>query len=191
MVRKAAERLRQLVLLNGLSRRWQYVVYLLAGVILGAGVVTLRIANATSYLSDSPETCVNCHVMRDAYASWLRGSHGRTAVCNDCHVPHDNMAAMYAFKATDGLKHSYVFTLRGEPQVLGLSTGARPVVQANCLRCHAEQLTMIRLAGVSERRCWDCHENIHGGVRSLSSSYDLPGAVLQPAGLGFGGKGGK
>lgn len=75
----------------------------------------MRIANATSYLSDSPQTCINCHVMTDAYASWQRGSHGRVAVCVDCHVPHSNLVAKYAYKSRDGLKHSCVFTMRKEP----------------------------------------------------------------------------
>ena len=44
-----------------------------------------------------------------------------------------------------------------EPQVLELSNTAKPVVQSNCIRCHSEQLAMVRLAGSSERTCWDCH----------------------------------
>jgi cytochrome c nitrite reductase small subunit len=158
------------VTLAGLPRRWQVGLYALAGVVVGMVLLLARIANATSYLSDDPQTCINCHVMTDAYASWQRGSHGRVAVCVDCHVPHDNIAAKYAYKATDGLKHSYVFTLRAEPQVLELSDRAVPVVQSNCIRCHSDQLLMVRLAGSEERRCWDCHQNIHGFVRSLSAS---------------------
>ena len=138
--------------------------------IFGVLVVLVRISNAASYLSDRPETCMNCHVMTDAYASWQRGSHAQVAVCIDCHLPHDNLVAKMAFKAMDGMKHSYVFTTRTEPQVMQLSRLARPVVQANCLRCHAEQFALIRLAGVGERACWDCHGTIHGEVHSLSAS---------------------
>ena len=32
----------------------------------------------------------------------------------DCHVPHNNVLAKTVFKGTDGLKHSYAFTLRAE-----------------------------------------------------------------------------
>ena len=39
-----------------------------AGVAVGMALLVARLANATSYLSDSPETCINCHVMTDAYA---------------------------------------------------------------------------------------------------------------------------
>ena len=169
--------------LAGLSRFWQISIYVLIGVALGVGLFVVRIANAASYLSDAPETCMNCHVMTDAYASWQRGSHRHVAVCTDCHVPHDNIVAKYAYKATDGLKHSAVFTMGTEPQVLELSAGAQPVVQANCIHCHSSQFTMIRLAASSERHCWDCHANIHGSVRSLSASPATLRPGLPDAGL--------
>ena len=142
-----------------------------------------RISNAASYLSDSPQTCINCHVMTDAYATWRKSGHGQVATCNDCHVPHDNMAAKYTFKAQDGMKHSYVFTMRKEPQVLTLSEGAKPVVQANCVRCHDQQLEMIRLAAESERVCWYCHSNVHSSVQSLSASPEVLRPKLPDAGL--------
>lgn len=177
------ERLKSFLALTGLSKHWQIAVYISLGLCIGIAVLLARIANAASYLSDAPRTCMNCHVMTDAYATWQRGSHGRVAICTDCHVSHNNPVAKYAFKATDGLKHSYVFTLRKEPQVLQLSKRAVPVVQANCLRCHSNQLAMIRLAESSERKCWDCHNNIHGAVRSLSSSPRVLRPRLPDAGL--------
>jgi cytochrome c nitrite reductase small subunit len=179
------ERLKSFLSLSGLSRRWRIAIYLSAGICIGMALLLVRIANAASYLSDAPKTCVNCHVMTDAYVAWQRGSHGRVAICTDCHVPHNNFMAKYAFKATDGLKHSYVFTLRKEPQVLQLSNRAVPVVQANCLRCHSDRIEMIRLAASSERKCWDCHNNIHGSVRSLSSSSNLLRPRLPDAGIEF------
>jgi len=176
---------KSIVTLAGLPRRLQIGIYSLAGIALGLALVLVRIANATSYLSDDPLTCINCHVMTDAYASWQRGSHGRVAVCVDCHVPHSNLVAKYAFKSRDGLKHSSVFTMRTEPQVLELSAGAVSVVQSNCVRCHSQQFAMIRLAGVSERRCWDCHHNVHGKVHSLSASPATLRPGLPDAGLGW------
>jgi cytochrome c nitrite reductase small subunit len=174
---------RMVVLLHGLPRKWQAAIYLLAGLAVGLALFIVRISNAASYLSDTSQTCMNCHVMTDAYASWQRGSHGKVAICNDCHVPHINPVAKYAFKASDGLKHSYVFTFRLEPQVLCLSRGAKPVVQDNCVRCHTQVLAMVRLSDSSQRKCWDCHNNIHGSVHSISSSPvelrpDLPQAGL-------------
>ncbi len=146
-------------------------------------ILIARISNATSYLSDAPETCLNCHVMNNAYATWRHGSHAGVATCNDCHVPHDNPVAKMAFKAQDGMRHSYVFTLRKEPQVLRLSDGAVPVVHNNCIRCHENRLSMVSIPGTAERKCWDCHNNIHGRVRSLSTSPHAQRPDLPPAGL--------
>ncbi len=154
--------------LCGLGRRWQVFFYVLVGLAAGSGVVLIRIANATSYLSDSPQTCMNCHVMTDAYASWQRGSHGHAAVCTDCHVPHENMAAKWAFKGLDGTKHSAVFTLRAEPQTLELSATAVPVVQRNCLRCHGNQVQMVRLAGVVE-----AHFDVAAAIQAKATDDQL------------------
>ena len=169
--------------LSGLSRGWQITICVFVGLAVGATIITARLGNAASYLSESPETCMNCHVMTDAYASWQRGSHANVARCVDCHVPHDNPIAKLAFKGLDGVKHSYAFTVRSEPQVLRLSPGAVPVVQANCLRCHSDYFDMVRLAGPAERKCWDCHSNVHGEVHGLSASPRPLRITPPPAGL--------
>jgi cytochrome c nitrite reductase small subunit len=180
---KIVGRIMSIVRLAGLPKPVQVGIYGLAGVALGMAVVVARIANATSYLSDDPQACINCHVMTDAYASWQRGSHGHAAVCIDCHVPHSSFIAKYAYKAEDGLKHSYVFTMGRTPQVLGLSARAVPVVQANCVRCHSQQVMMIEAMGGPQGRCWDCHQGIHGKARSLSASPTALRPGLPDAGL--------
>jgi len=163
----------------------QLTFFVSLGIVIGLSLLLVRISNAISYLSDAPETCMNCHVMTDAYATWKRSSHGRQTICVDCHVPHSNPVAKYAFKAKDGMKHSYVFTLRKEPQVLRLSSAAEPVVQVNCIRCHGDQLLMIRVADETERKCWSCHNNIHGEVHSLSASPEVLRPILPDAGLNW------
>lgn len=175
--------LNDLLTMKGLSRKMQITICILFGLVIGVGVLVAQVGNAVSYLSDSPETCMNCHVMTDAYATWQRGSHAKVAVCIDCHVPHSNIVAKNLFKSMDGMKHSTVFTLHLEPQVLELSNAAVKAVQTNCLRCHSDQLAMIRLAGTSERTCWSCHTNTHGNVRSLSSSPHVLRPKLPDAGL--------
>ena len=163
--------------------RWRWPILVAAAVLCGLGIVVGRASNATSYITDDPAACLNCHVMENAYGTWSHGSHARVAVCNDCHVPHTNPVAKYAFKGMDGARHSFVFTVHGEPQVLRINPGAVPVVQGNCLRCHADRFEMIRLADTTERRCWDCHESFHGDVRSLSSSPEVDRPGLPPAGI--------
>jgi cytochrome c nitrite reductase small subunit len=97
---------------------WKVPVIISLGVLSGLGLLIFQISNASSYLSDNPQACINCHVMTAQYASWHRSSHGRNTVCNDCHVPHTNFLSKYAFKASDGIRHATMFTFRLEPQVI-------------------------------------------------------------------------
>ncbi|MFO7447338.1 MAG: cytochrome c nitrite reductase small subunit [Ignavibacteriaceae bacterium] len=159
--------------------QWRVPVIISAGVLFGIGFVILHIANATSYLSDNPRACINCHVMTTQYASWQRSSHARVATCNDCHVPQDNFIRTYAFKASDGLRHATMFTFRLEPQVIKIKEAGANVVQENCERCHGNQVHRTYLSrpiNLNEREdgvgkfCWDCHrETPHGRVKSLSA----------------------
>lgn len=164
--------------------QWQVPVILLSGVIVGLGFYILRISNAASYLSDNPETCINCHVMGPQYATWSHSAHREVTNCNDCHVPHDNVVSKYFFKAKDGLRHATMFTLRKEPQVIFIKEAGKEVVQQNCIRCHEKLVT--ENAGIArfdasrhyrmERSCVECHrETPHGRVNSLAS---VPNAYI-------------
>ena len=160
------------------SDPWRVPVLIVVGI--GAGLVLhlVVVSRAPSYLSDRPETCINCHVMIPQYAGWVRGSHARAATCNDCHVPQDHLVRTYLFKAMDGLRHAAVFTLRLEPQVIRIKAAGRRVTQANCLRCHGATVNGVLHAplsgeatGAARRLCWDCHREVpHGRVRSLAST---------------------
>ena len=157
---------------------WSRVAAVVAGAIFGLLFYTLYISKAASYLSDDPKTCVNCHIMAPEYATWSHSSHREVAHCNDCHVPHDNIFNKYYFKAQDGLRHAYIFTMRREPQTIFIREAGHRVVQQNCLRCHEDLVHNDRLlaytssyhTSFSERTCWECHrETPHGRVQSLSS----------------------
>ncbi|RZS97863.1 cytochrome c nitrite reductase small subunit [Cecembia calidifontis] len=158
--------------------RWRPAATILVAAIFGLGLYLFKLSNAASYLSDDPQACVNCHIMTPQYITWTRSSHREVAHCNDCHVPHDNMANKYFFKAKDGLYHSTVFTLRAEPQVIRALEPSIQVIQANCIRCHENQVTDAKLASFvdnhivhrTDRICWECHREVpHGKVKSLSS----------------------
>ena len=168
------------VLLRKLAppENWRLPVVLILGVIVGLSLYIYRISNAVSYLSDNPETCINCHVMNPQYATWNHSSHREAANCNDCHVPHNNILNKYYFKAKDGLRHASVFTMRNEPQVIYIKDEGKKVVQQNCIRCHEQLVTnnsgIIRFEASRhfrmERSCVDCHREIpHGRVNSLAS----------------------
>jgi cytochrome c nitrite reductase small subunit len=152
---------------------------LVLGIMAGTGIFVLHVSRAASYLSETPATCMNCHVMATEYVTWQHSSHANVATCNDCHVPHTSLAAHWAFKAKDGLWHSTVFTMRWEPQAIRISKGAISVVEANCRRCHARVIENVCLADRQDGdlRCWECHREVpHGSVRSLSTT---PG-IFQP-----------
>lgn len=142
-----------------------YISFLIAG-ILGMGSFLIHTSKATSYLSDNPKACVNCHIMAPQYATYKHSSHREWAHCNDCHVPHNNIFNKYYFKAKDGLRHATMFTLRLEPQVIFIHEAGQKVVQNNCIRCHSNLLQHQS----TERICWECHREVpHGRVNSLSS----------------------
>jgi len=156
---------------------------ILLGFFCGMGLLLAHIARVTSYLDESPETCMNCHVMTDSYVSHRNSSHGRDVTCNDCHLPHTSIAREYAFKAVDGLKHAYAFTVHSESQTMKLSSFASPVVQENCMRCHEGRMSEVSAASydTSGMKCWHCHQDVvHGNVRSLSASPGISRPHLQP-----------
>ena len=126
--------------------------------------------------------------MAPQYSTWFHSSHREVAVCNDCHVPQDNIFNHYKFKAEDGLRHSAIFTLRNEPQVIHIREAGIKVVQNNCIRCHQDLLESKRLQSMTgrtdfitkERLCWECHRDTpHGTVNSLSSTPNAKAPVPQ------------
>ncbi|MEZ4689672.1 MAG: NapC/NirT family cytochrome c [Ignavibacteria bacterium] len=92
-------------------KKWKVPVILISGILTGVIILVLYVGNATSYLSDDPETCINCHVMYPQYANGEQVPIHKKVSCNDCHVPQDNVFRKYYFKASDGLRHSAMFTL--------------------------------------------------------------------------------
>ena len=158
---------------------WKIPVIIILGILSGIAIFSFRISKAHSYLSDNPQTCVNCHIMAPQYTTWNHSAHREVTNCNDCHVPHNNIFSKYYFKAKDGLRHATIFTLRKEPQVIFIKEEGREVVQDNCIRCHSNLITDSKLLMKtdhyqherSERECWECHREVpHGRVNSLSST---------------------
>ena len=171
--------------------QWQLAVAVMLGAIVGLGFYALYSSRAISYLSDAPDTCVNCHIMAPQYATWQHSSHREVATCNDCHVPHDNIFRSYYFKAMDGARHATMFTLRLEPQNIFIKKAGIGVVHENCIRCHSNLITDSRVLAQTtayhdsfeDRLCWECHREVpHGRVKSLSSTpyarVPLPGSVV-------------
>jgi len=170
---------------------WLFYVNILIAFFVGIFVYTLYVSNAVSYLSDDPKTCVNCHVMRSEFATWQHSSHREVAVCNDCHVPHNNVFNKYFFKAKDGLRHATMFTFRMEPQVIKMHEAGQAVVQKNCQNCHQrinEEVGLLKVTLEDKmhgdgKLCWDCHREVpHGRVKGLNSTPNskvpMPGSPI-------------
>lgn len=159
--------------------QWRLPVIVILGIFVGLGIYVVYLSKMDSYLSDSPTTCVNCHIMAPQYATWKSSSHKEVATCNDCHVPHNNVFNKYFFKAKDGMRHATMFALRLEPQVIRIREEGAEVVHNNCIRCHSKVLTDAKLTKTvvnhvhsrTDRVCWDCHREVpHGRVNSVSST---------------------
>ena len=150
------------------------------GAIVGSFVAavgyTAHYAKATSYLSNDPKACVNCHVMNEQYDGWSSASHHARATCNDCHVPHGSIVAKYYVKAEHGYRHSKRFTLQNFHEPIRINPRSREVVIENCIRCHEAMTREIRLAAPARGPgadaigggldCLHCHESVaHGPTR--------------------------
>ncbi len=163
--------------------QWRTIAVFFIACIIGLGLFMAKESEIVSYLGDNPQTCVNCHVMTPVYNSWMHSSHREVATCNSCHVPHDNIVNKYYFKAKDGSYHASVFTMRAEPDVIKMKEASQRVVQANCIRCHVQQVTQVKYDGWLEdhrenrtkRQCWSCHVEIpHGKKQGISTvKYNL------------------
>lgn len=142
-----------------------------AGALVGSAGLTAHTARATSYLSDDPKACINCHIMNEQHNSWLSGPHHARASCNDCHVPHDSLAHKYLVKAEQGFRHSKGFTLNNFHEPIRITPSGREVVIANCVRCHEAMTHDIRAAvahgpGGPAVDCLHCHSSMgHGPMR--------------------------
>jgi cytochrome c nitrite reductase small subunit len=143
----------------------------LAALLVVAGV-GMWATDFTVYLGNDPTTCNNCHVMDGVYEGWYHASHQSWATCVDCHTPH-NIVLKYLYKAKSGMNHVTRFTLDSIPNPLRAAEDTQRIVQANCLRCHAETVSEIA-DGVmdpektGDRYCFECHRSIAHGQRGIT-----------------------
>lgn len=131
------------------------------GFLIGVGLFTFGYAKGSSYLTDRPAACANCHVMREQFESWMKSSHGKVAVCNDCHTP-PGFVGKYGTKALNGFFHSLAFTSGRFPDEIRITGRNRKVAESACLKCHADIVTAIR--GIRGHRtdvdCIQCHSAV-------------------------------
>jgi cytochrome c nitrite reductase small subunit len=137
------------------------VLAVAVGAACGVGVYTFVYARGASYLTDAPQACANCHVMREQYDGWIQSSHRAVAVCNDCHTPGDP-AGKYATKAANGFWHSFAFTTGRFPEPIRINARNRAVAEEACRRCHREIVEAVDQAHRpgAALECIRCHQNV-------------------------------
>jgi len=134
----------------------------LVGVLLGVGGYTFWFAQGHSYLSNDPQACANCHIMRDYLDSWQKSSHHARAVCNDCHTPTAVLPKMWT-KLDNGWNHSLKFTLQNFREPLRIREVNARRLEANCMGCHAGLVSEILPEG--RAGCTRCHAGVGHGPR--------------------------
>lgn len=142
--------------------RWPSVLAGCAiGVATALGGYTFIYARGYAYLTNDPQACANCHVMRDHFSAWVKGSHRSAAVCNDCHTP-PGLIPKYVTKAENGFNHSFAFTTGRFPEPIRITARNRDVTERACRKCHEDVVAAIEGPhGQSGRLdCIRCHSTV-------------------------------
>lgn len=140
---------------------------------LFAGIVLSVVTVKTLAYTDSPNFCQSCHIMDSAYGSFTDSTHS-TLSCNDCHLPHDNVAKKLVFKGKAGMGHMYFNTLGTEkiPNVLHATEKTEKVVEENCISCHKSTLTNIEHD--AKESCTTCHRTVPHGKNFKTKEFNKP-----------------
>ncbi len=148
------------------TRRLVFAAILL-GIFVGLGTFTFGYGKGGAYLGNDPGACANCHVMQEAYDSWLNSSHHAVATCNDCHLSHHPIGK-WITKADNGFFHSLAFTTGIYPDPLRIKPRNQRVTHAACIHCHADLVHRTLLTGDPEQdgpRCAHCHSSVGHAAR--------------------------
>lgn len=141
--------------------RMVVVLAMTIGLAVGIGAYTFVYARGAAYLTNDPNACANCHVMREQLAGWTTSSHRAVAVCNDCHTPHD-LVGKYTTKAVNGFWHSFAFTTGRFPEPIAINARNRAVTEGTCRSCHEAVVQAIDAHQRAERpmECIRCHRSV-------------------------------
>jgi cytochrome c nitrite reductase small subunit len=131
------------------------------GVAIGLGFYTFIYAKGSSYLTNNPQACANCHVMQEYYDAWVKSTHRSVAVCNDCHTP-PGAVGKYTTKAINGFWHSFAFTSGRFPEALHITGRNQRVSEEACQKCHLALIqAMVGPHDDSGRtHCARCHNSV-------------------------------
>lgn len=129
------------------------------GLAIGMGLYTFVYAKGWSYLTNDPQACANCHVMKEQFDGWAKSTHHKAAVCNDCHMPHA-LIPKYMAKAKNGFFHSLAFTTGDYPDVIQIKQHNRELAEHACLSCHQDIVQAIQGPHSAPTSCLRCHHDV-------------------------------
>ncbi|TAK65444.1 MAG: cytochrome c nitrite reductase small subunit [Dehalococcoidia bacterium] len=141
---------------------WPVLAIITIGAALGTGGYTFIYAKGSSYLTNDPSACANCHVMQAEYDGWIKSSHHEVAVCNDCHTPHD-LAGKYTTKMKNGYRHSFAFTTGRFEEPIEIKKSSLDIVEGACRSCHGNIVEAIdgpHREGDARISCVRCHADV-------------------------------
>lgn len=162
-------------------RRWAILAAVAIGLAVGLGGFTFVYARGASYLTNDPEACGNCHIMREHLSAWVKSSHHAVATCNDCHTPH-NFVGKYVTKASNGFWHSFYFTTGRFPDPLRITEGNRGVTEGTCRYCHADIVQAIDPVSRHPRTAHQSRAGPQVGVNLTAIVPQDPAAPARDAG---------
>ena len=148
----------------------KYLLYVAIAVTVLALGIFVYVTDAPAYGGTSASTCNNCHVMDAQYENWYHAGHAETAVCVECHLPHQNIFAYYVAKARTGLHDVYYFSTGRTAALIRAKPETKQIIQDNCIRCHETTVDeIVARPQAFDRNCWDCHRSVAHGERGIST----------------------
>jgi cytochrome c nitrite reductase small subunit len=169
--------------IRGVGRALPLLLAVALGVAGGVGSYTFRYAEGLSYFKTDPKACVNCHIMQPQYDAWQKASHHTSAVCVDCHLPHD-FVRKYLAKAENGWRHGERFTTQQFVEPIVVQARGREILQENCLRCHGELTHAIvqpHAEASKNLSCLHCHSSAgHGEKTGLGGPMTVAEKAEKP-----------
>ena len=154
--------------------RVAFAASLAMGLAIGIGAYTFVYAQGESYLTNDPSACANCHIMEEHYSAWLKSSHGKVAVCNDCHTPK-GLIPKYATKASNGFWHSFAFTTGDFPDPLRIKTHNPEITENACRKCHQQITAQIDVPTAGAPPDPDVHYEIGGELLQCTRCHQYVG----------------
>lgn len=130
-------------------------------------VVFAVVTEMPAYLTSSPRTCTNCHVMDAAYENWYHAPHEKVTRCVDCHLPHDNIFSYYYVKFASGAHDVWYFSTGQTPDAIRIHEKTGEIIQSNCIRCHEAAVSELSAHSMGQN-CWFCHRDVAHGERGIT-----------------------